>query len=573
MKNRIRRILTVSVSLLLMISMLSSCGLVNLIADTIINFDAVFRDFSELYYERPDFKEIEDAFVSVTQKIKNNKNSYSVLRSASEAFELYNDAYTQYNLVQIRFYGDVNDTEAEEEINYCAEQFALLDPILNDFYITALENGYEDTFFEGWSDTQIEYIRIQEKMFDDDYVDLVTRRTEIENEYMGLLSNHTIHYKGSDYTIDDIQGMNLSESAYRSLLAVYYNSLEANAAELYSELVGIYDILADKAGFDTYTEFSYRYVYQRDYSSEDVNDMYTYVKERIVPLYFEIKSMIDQDILDSALNAENATFNQYDSIFKEYTSEISPTMHQAYKDMKKYHLYNIGSSEGMQAAGFTTYLPSYGMPYIYLYTYGDLGDISSFVHEFGHFFSYYYNGTESDNIIDVAEIQSQANEWLFMPYYDLTEKQLDQYTLHSLSESLLTIIQGCLFDEFQQIVYRDNITKDYKRLFESLAKDYGLDKVITSEVLPNYWALVHHNFVMPMYYISYAVSALPALEIFFISQENREEAIDSYLDVIDEAGYTEYLDVLDDADLSSPFKERTYERLSKDIKDFLKEVK
>ena len=293
-------------------------------------------------------------------------------------------------------------------------------------------------------------------------------------------------------------------------------------------------------------------------------------EEQIVPLYFEIKSMIDQDVLDSALNAENATFNQYDSIFKEYTSEISSTMHQAYKDMKKYHLYNIGSSEGMQAAGFTTYLTSYGMPYIYLYTYGDLGDISSFVHEFGHFFSYYYNGTESDNIIDVAEIQSQANEWLFMPYYDLTEKQLDQYTLHSLSESLLTIIQGCLFDEFQQIVYRDNITKDYKTLFESLAKDYGLDKVITSEVLPNYWALVHHNFVMPMYYISYAVSALPALEIFFISQENREEAIDSYLDVIDETGFNEYLDVLDDADLSSPFKERTYERLSKDIKDFLK---
>lgn len=572
MKNTIRRILTVSVSLLLLISMLSSCGLVTLVVDGIINFDAVFRDFSELHYERPDFEEIEDAFVSATQKIEKNKNSFSVLRSASEAFELYNDAYTQYNLVQIRFYGNVNDTEAEKEINYCAEQFALLDPIVNDFYIIALDNGYEDTFFSTWSDAQIEYIRIQEKMFDDDYVGLVTRRTEIENEYMGLLSNHTIHHNGSDYTIEEIQDMNLSQSAYRSLLTVYYNSLEADAAELYSELVGIYDRLANKAGFETYTELSYRYMYQRDYSPEDVSDMYTYVKEQIVPLYFEIKSMIDQDVLNSALYAENATFKEYDSVFKKYTSEISAEMNQAYKDMKKYHLYNIGSSEGMQAAGFTTYLPSYNMPYIYLYTFGNLGDISSFIHEFGHFFSYYYNREESDNIIDVAEIQSQANEWLFMPYYELTEKQLDQYTLHRLSETLLTVIEGCLFDEFQQIVYRDNVTKDYKTLFESLAKDYGLDKVITPEILPNYWALVHHNFVSPMYYISYAVSALPALEIFFISQDDREEAIDSYLSVIDETGYSEYLDVLHYADLSSPFRERTYDRLSKDIKDFLKTV-
>lgn len=553
--------------------MLSSCGLVNLIANAYFTFDGVYLDFSDLQYERPNFKEIEKAFLSLTQKIEKKKNSLSVLRSASEAFELYNDAYTQYNLVQIRFYGNVNDIEAEEEINYCAKEFALLDPIVNDFYITALDNGYEDTFFSGWSDTQIEYIRIQNKMFDDDYSDLVARRTEIENEYMGLITNYTIHYNGTNYTIEDIQSMHLSESTYRALVTVYYKNLEADVAELYAELVGIYDTLAEKAGFDNYADFSYRYVYQRDYSSEDVSNMYRYVKEEIVPLYFEISSMIDQDVLAFAMNAENATIKQYDPIFKTYTSEISSIMNQAYKDMKKYHLYNIGSTKGMQNAGFTTYLPSYGMPYIYLYTNGDLGDISSFVHEFGHFFGYYFNGEESDSIVDVAEIQSQANQWLFMPYYDLTEEQLDQYTLYCLSETLLTIIQGCLFDEFQQIVYRNGMTENYKELFAHLARDYQLDRIIAPEILSNYWAVVHHNFVMPMYYISYAVSALPALEIFFVSQTDREAAIASYLSVINENGFREYLEVLKDAELNSPFKEDTYQELSDEIQKYIKSVK
>ena len=572
-KNRVRRVITVCISLLLIVTTLSSCGVINLVTNAILNFDNVFLDFKSLRYERPNFEEIENAFLSLTKKIKNNTNSLSIVRSASEAFEMYNDAYTQYNLVQIRFYCDVNDTEAEEEINYCAKQFALLDPIVNEFYIAALDNGYEDTFFSTWTDSQIEYIRIQEKMFDDEYPSLIARRTEIENEYMGLLSNYTISYNGSNYTLEDIQSMKISESKYRALLAEYYNSLEAEAAVLYSELVGIYDTLAEKAGYDTYTEFSYRYVYRRDYSPEDASDMYRYVKEEIVPLYFEIAKRIDDDVVDSALNQSNATIEQYDLIFKNYTSEISSDMNQAYKDMKNYHLYNIGSSEGMQNAGFTTYLPSYNMPYIYLYTYGNLSDISSFVHEFGHFFGFYYNGEETDNIVDVAEIQSQGNQWLFMPYYDLNDEELDQYTLYCLSDTLLTIIQGCLFDEFQQIVYSTDQKEGYKETFESLACEYRLDKVIKPEVLPNYWALVHHNFVMPMYYISYAVSALPALEIFFISQDDRDEAIDSYLSVIDETGYREYLEVLDDAGLSSPFKERTYEKLSKDIKDYLKSVK
>jgi len=574
LKKKLFRVATVFLSLLLIITMLSSCGLVNLFVNAILTMDTVFLDFNDLRYERPDFEEIEDAFVSLTQKIEKKKNSISVLRSASEAFELYNDAYTQYNLVQIRFYGNVNDTEAEEEINYCAKQFALLDPIVNDFYITALDNGYENTFFANWSDTQIEYIRIQKKMFDDEYAELVSRRTEIENEYMGLISNYTVPYNGANYTLEQIRDLDtLSESAYRALVGVYYNSLEADVAELYKELVNINDTLAEKAGFDTYTEFSYRYIYQRDYSPENVEDMYRYVKEEIVPLYYQVASLIDSKVLESAMTAENATFKQYDAIFKRYTSEISPTMNQAYKDMKKYHLYNIGASEGMQNAGLTTYLPSYGMPYIYLYTYGDLGDISSFIHEFGHFFGYYYNGEESDGIIDVAEIQSQANEWLFMPYYDLSDEQLEQFTLYRLSETLLTIIEGCMLDEFQQNVYQDIDKSSYKDLFESIAKSYRFDEIASPEILPNYWALVHHNFVMPLYYISYAVSALPSLEIYFVSQDDRETAISAYLSVINELGFREYLEVLDDADLNSPFDEVAYQELSKEIKQYLLTVK
>ena len=85
--------------------------------------------------------------------------------------------------------------------------------------------------------------------------------------------------------------------------------------------------------------------------------------------------------------------------------------------------------------------------------------------------------------------------------------------------------------------------------------------------------MIHHNFVMPLYYISYAVSALPSLELYFDSQNDRDTAVSAYLSVIDESGYRAYLKVLEDANLNSPFEEVACQELSEEIKQYLLTVK
>ena len=66
-----------------------------------------------------------------------------------------------------------------------------------------------------------------------------------------------------------------------------------------------------------------------------------------------------------------------------------------------------------------------------------------------------------------------------------------------------------------------------------------------------------HNFEAPMYYISYATSLVPALEIFQISLDNRARAIDIYNSIAAADPQLTFEETLAENGLKSPFEEQT----------------
>jgi oligoendopeptidase F len=71
------------------------------------------------------------------------------------------------------------------------------------------------------------------------------------------------------------------------------------------------------------------------------------------------------------------------------------------------------------------------------------------------------------------------------------------------------------------------------------------------------WVDVMHNFEAPMYYISYATSLIPALEIFDVSLENRERAIDLYNRIASVDPDMGFKETLEENGLADPFAEQT----------------
>ena len=102
-----------------------------------------------------------------------------------------------------------------------------------------------DTAYD-WTEEDFAYLRIAEKLYDDEYVTLNTRLESITTEYWNAQTDTTVEYKGVKYTRDELEELNIDSSTYYSLLNDYYRNLNAVTGQLYLELVGIEKRIADE---------------------------------------------------------------------------------------------------------------------------------------------------------------------------------------------------------------------------------------------------------------------------------------------------------------------------------------
>ena len=111
-----------------------------------------------------------------------------------------------------------------------------------------------------------------------------------------------------------------------------------------------------------------------------------------------------------------------------------------------------------------------------------------------------------------------------------------------------------MYDEFQQRVYltRDLTKEGLLEIFREVNTDYGYESYDGYEYE---WANVIHNFQQPLYYISYAVSAIPALELYVQMLDSPQEAMDTYLRVASMSDEEYFLtDALRETGLSNTMK-------------------
>ena len=159
------------------------------------------------------------------------------------------------------------------------------------------------------------------------------------------------------------------------------------------------------------------------------------------------------------------------------------------------------------------------------------------IHEFGHF-NETFHSTEHDLwssfYIDVGEIHSQGLEVLFTAYAGemFGPEGGRAFYWSTISNMVSSVLEGCMYDEFQTAVYADpDMTlQQVNRLFKSISEEYGW-AYDEGEEESYFWVEIPHTFQSPMYYISYAASALSALDLWLISLEDRDKAVDIYLEL------------------------------------------
>lgn len=330
--------------------------------------------------------------------------------------------------------------------------------------------------------------------------------------------------------------------------------------ELYVTLVGLNDKLAKSCGYDNYAEYADREIYGRDYSDDDIESFYASVKEiasRYNTFIYDSQIFYAPYYIDTSMEGDEML-----SLLAEYAAYIDTTAGEAAEELADDKLYNIGYDDDRISGAYTISLPESEKSYIFATLDGYYGDFVTLTHEFGHFTEDTVNSDPnillySYGSLDLTEIHSNGLQALYTYYYpEIFGDHSDIMSAYCVSDLLANIIDGCFYDEFQREIYKDpTMTLDeINALYYKLQLEYDVPE---SERDEYGWIYVSHNFESPMYYFSYAVSGLTALQIWFYTRSDMDTAVGLWENFINAGSYEYSYDELTEMFGISGFTDRT----------------
>jgi len=133
----------------------------------------------------------------------------------------------------------------------------------------------------------------------------------------------------------------------------------------------------------------------------------------------------------------------------------------------------------------------------------------------------------------------------------------EKFRRNRWKEAVELLCYICIVDEFQHWVYENpNVTFDERdQAWDRIWDIYkpGLDFTGVESYKSARWYAQGHLFHMPFYYIDYAIAETGAMQLALIDAENREQALDIYLNLCRIGGTMSVLNIFKNAGLRSPF--------------------
>ena len=453
--------------------------------------------------------------------------------AATEALDAqYEYIGAQCSISLIRHYSDTSNETLEQQYLDCFETYSQA----NNDYIEMSRRVYQsdspakEELFAEWTEADI----AQLLAYEEEVALLQQRNAEIEVEYMASTS-------------DDVR------------------------IPLYIEFVQNNNKIAQTFGYENYYTYAYSLVYNRDYSSEELEKMRQFAGTYLI------------DVVDDAFNNFQTSFyngleaykqnkvisflyNDYTSIYPNYVdkylSEMPKSMQTHMNNMLTADSY-FATSPNAKPGAFTTMIGDRS----YCFFGPGYANNCTVIHEAGHYYASRYADLNSIPL-DLAETHSQGNEWLFI--CSLADKMpADQYKAmldYRMYYDIAMILACLMVDEFEQQVYSVDVSNftaaDFDAIMENVclqycSLEYAADYLVD---LGYYWRQV--VVMQPVYYISYGVSSVAAIDLYTMALEDFDAALAVYQALCEQPHEDMgFLGNISAAGLSGPFQEEFYKEI------------
>lgn len=506
---------------------------------------------------------------------------------------------------QIKMTCDTENKSLEEAFNYfCLQIQPEIQPYADRLNRKLVENPHTRELDQKEYFTYLRGVQKRIELFRESNIPLYAESSVLGQQYGVISGKMTVEVNGKEYTLQ--QASKFLENPDRSLRESVFRKVQERRIQdkdalndLYSKLIAIRDKMGQNAGFANYRDFKFQELGRFDYTKEDCFRFHEAVKEYVVPLVNKINEKKRKKLgLDSLrpwdTEAEPAGIeplrpftNGQDLLTKSIATfdELNPFFGNCLRTMQKMGRFDLESRKGKAPGGYNCPLAETGAPFIFMNATGQMGDLTTMVHEGGHAIHSFLShplklSSFKDYPMEIAEVASMSMELFTMDHWDLffsDKNDLARAKEHQL-ERVITIFPWiATIDKFQHWVYENpsHTLEQRKQKWMEILNEFSSQSVDWSG-LEHYrefgWQRQLHLFEVPFYYIEYGIAQLGAIGLYMQYKKNKEKALSNYMQALSLGGTRTLPELYEAAGLKFDFSKEHIKQLMAFVSEEMEQI-
>lgn len=470
---------------------------------------------------------------------------------------------------QIRMTCDTENKALEQAFNYFVMEIQpKMQPYADRLNRKLIDSPFTTELDQKKYFTYLRTVRKSIELFRQENIPLQAELSVLAQQYGVISGKMTVEINGQEYTLQ--QAAKFLESPDRKLREDVYLKLQKRRYEDRNELNNLYSRLLLKrhevglnAGFPNYRDYKFVEMGRFDYTKEDCFQFHDAVKKHVLPLVDKIyerkKEKLGLDVLrpwDIEAEPEGVKpltpFKTGEELLEKSIAcfqQLRPFFAQCLQKMKEMGHLDLESRKGKAPGGYNCPLAESGAPFIFMNAAGQMSDVTTMVHEGGHaVHSFLAHNLElsafKEYPMEIAEVASMSMELFTMDYWNTffdSEDELKRAKEHQL-ERVITIFPWiATIDKFQHWVYENpsHTFEERSDKWIEILNEFS-PKVVDYSGLEEYrrygWQKQLHLFEVPFYYIEYGIAQLGALGLWKQFRENKDSALDNYINALSLGG-------------------------------------
>ena len=482
-----------------------------------------------------------DGFYTILDEAEDVATAGQDLNAAQDAFDRLDEAYMelidQEYIAYILYCVDQSDEEAKSRYLNSVDIAVQAEVDYNAMARRLHESGSPawDTLFADWTEDEINRVL----KHTEEVAQLEARNAQLTLEFREL--------DGASWVTDMIP--------------------------IYNEMVKNSNRIAEIYGFENYYEYAFKMVFPRDYGAQELQKLRSFTAQYMPRICVNVTSAYNA-AYGQFSDAEKSTINalmskDYDRLSRDYVQMYIESIPQSAREEMGHMFQNnrcvFARADEAFTGAFTTWIDGEA----FCYFGPGYSETETVIHELGHYYGAGFVAPWSMPV-DLCETQSQGNEWLYVNFMksQLNSKMAEALENYKMASDTAYIIGYVMVDEFEQRVYSHEnagelTVQEYNAIMEEVAEPYGGIDYISNNIIDiqTYWKQVVVE--SPLYYVSYAVSALASIDLYAVSEQDPDQAWNVYIKLIEEADESKgFLGNIRQAGLNGPFEETVYEYLT-----------